>query len=107
MGNLEQFGEIKQKVETKMTPEMEVERLNGDLIQGTQEIFANNHELVKEAMFGMGSRKAKEVLEDLSKCREATKKAVKNFQEVKEKCFPNPAHRFYADSYHEDRQKAV
>ena len=86
MGNLEMpTGEIPQSVESKIP--LEVSEMDKSLISEAKVIFQNNHELVKEAMFGMGSRKAKEVLKNLAECREMTKNAVKNFQAVKEKIY--------------------
>ena len=65
----------------------EVSEMDQELVSEAKVIFQDNHELVKEAMFGMGSRKAKEVLENLAACREQTKKAVMDFRKAKEKTF--------------------
>ena len=86
MGNLEKVGEIQPKFETKTPPE--VLEMDNSLVSEARIIFQNNHELVKEAMFGMGSRKAKEMLQSLSECREQTKNAVHNFRIAKEKIYP-------------------
>ena len=86
MGNLEMpTGEMTQPVEVKMPPE--VLEMDKNLVSGAKVIFENNHELVKEAMFGMGSRKANEVLKNLAECREDVKNIVKNFRAAKEKIY--------------------
>lgn len=88
MGNLEQIpmGEIHHPMETEMPPE--VLEMNKNLVNKAEIIFKNNHELVKEAMFGLGDRKAKEVLKNLAECREQTKEAVRKFRTEKEKMYP-------------------
>lgn len=65
----------------------EVLEMDGDLVGKARVIFQNNHELVKEAMFGMGDRKAKEVLQNLAECREQAKKAVQQFRKKKEEIY--------------------
>lgn len=86
MGNLEM-----PTVETSQPAEAEapseVLEMEKNLISEAKVVFQNNHELVKEAMFGMGSRKAKEMLQNLSECREQTKNAVHNFRISKEKIY--------------------
>lgn len=87
MGSLEQMptGEMLRPVEAGMPPEaMEMDK---NLVSEAKVIFADNHELVKEAMFGMGDRKAKEMLKDIAECRERTKDAVKKFRAAKEKIY--------------------
>ena len=61
--------------------------MDNNLVSGAKVIFENNHELVKEAMFGMGSRKANEVLKNLAESREDVKNIVKNFRAAKEKIY--------------------
>jgi hypothetical protein len=87
MGNLEQFGENQPKKTELMVPS-EVKSMEKNLIGKARVIFQNNHELVKEAMFGMGSRKAKEIMEQLAECREEIKEEVKKFKAEKEKIYP-------------------
>jgi hypothetical protein len=87
MGNLEQMptGEISPPMETKMP--LEVLEMDKNILSDAKLIFMDNHELVKEAMFGMGDRKAKEMLTNLAECRERTKDAVKKFRAAKEKIY--------------------
>ena len=85
MGSLEQVGESRPTMETGIPPE--VREMDNNLIGEAKIIFQNNHELVKEAMFGMGNRKAKEVLENLAECRERVAKEIKNFRKEKEKIY--------------------
>ncbi len=85
MVNLERVGEIRPSGEINTT--VEVLEMDKDLVGEARLIFENNHELVKEAMFGLGSRKAKEVLDNLAKCREQTKEAVRRFRVEKEKIY--------------------
>ena len=86
MGNIEQIGERRPKIETNVPPE--AEEMDKNLVSKAKVIFQDNHELVKEAMFGMGDRKAKEVLRNLAECREQTKDAVRKFREEREKMYP-------------------
>jgi len=88
MGNLEQglTSEILFPPDVKMPPE--VAEMDKNLIREAKIIFENNHQLVKEAMFGMGSRKAKEVMEELAKCRQRTEEIVRKLRENKEKIYP-------------------
>jgi hypothetical protein len=86
MGNLEMpTVEMPQPLEVKMPSE--VLDMDKNLVGEAKVIFQNNHELVKEAMFGLGSRKAKEILTNLAECREQTKGAVKKFRAAKEKIY--------------------
>jgi glutamate synthase domain-containing protein 3 len=87
MGNLElsPTGEMSRPEEGKIPKE--VLEMDKNLIRDAKLIFENNHELVKEAMFGMGSRKAKEVLENLSECRERTKKAIREYKKTKNRFY--------------------
>jgi len=87
MGSLEKMpmGEMQRPMETKIPSE--VLEMDNSLISEAKIIFQNNHELVKEAMFGMGNRKAKEVLQNLAECREQTKDTVHNFRKEKEKIY--------------------
>ena len=86
MGNIEQIGERRPKIETNVPPE--AEEMDKNLVSKAKVIFQDNHELVKEAMFGMGDRKAKEVLRNLAECREQTKDAVRKFRKEREKMYP-------------------
>ena len=78
-------GEMIRPLETRIPPE--AAEMDRNLVSEARVIFENNHELVKEAMFGLGSRKAKEVLDNLAKCQEQTKKAVRRFRAEKEKIY--------------------
>lgn len=82
MGKLELVGESRPTIETNIPPE--VSKMDKDIIGNAKVIFQNNHELVKEAMFGMGSVKTKQVLDDLARCRKVTADEVKKFRAVKE-----------------------
>jgi len=88
MGNLEQgsTSEILFPPDAKIPPE--VAKMDQNLVGEAKIIFENNHQLVKEAMFGMGSRKAKEVMEELAECRQRTKEIVRKFRENKKKIYP-------------------
>lgn len=85
MGKLELVGESRPTIETNIPPE--VEKMDKDIIGNAKVIFQNNHELVKEAMFGMGSVKAKQVLDNLAHCRKDTAEAVKKFRAAKERIY--------------------
>lgn len=92
MGKLEQGPLANENLEPQemyIPPEVvkEVAKMDQDLVSEAKVIFQDNHELVKEAMFGMGSRKAKEVLENLERCREEVKNAVKKFRAEKERIY--------------------
>jgi glutamate synthase domain-containing protein 3 len=88
MGSLEQMptGDVSRSIEAQVS--QEVLEMDKNLVSGAKVIFESNHELVKEAMFGMGSRKAKEVMEQLAGCREETKKIMIRFRKAKAECFP-------------------
>jgi hypothetical protein len=77
--------EMPNPIETQVPPE--VLEMDKNLVGEARVIFKNNHELVKEAMFGMGSRKAKEVLDNLAKCRKDAVEALKIFRAKKERIY--------------------
>jgi hypothetical protein len=83
MGNLERVGESQPKIEAPS----EVLEMESNLISEAKDVFGKNHELVIEAMSGLGSRKANEILEELSKCRVYTKDVIKKFKKEKEKIY--------------------
>jgi len=83
---LEQMGETRPSAEKTKTPP-EVLGMENNLVGQAKDAFGENHNLVVEAMTGMGPRKAKEILEDLSKCRVATKDAIKKFRMEKERIY--------------------
>jgi|GEM_PF-2109873 len=82
---LEQIGESRPKMETKIPSE--VLKMRADLIGDAQAAYKENFELNKEVMSGMGRRKAAEILEDLSRCRLATKSAIRIFDKKKEEIY--------------------
>jgi hypothetical protein len=87
MSNLEAGPTMEHTPSREVAIPPEVQEMEKDLVGDAKVIFENNHELVKEAMFGMGSRKAKEVLENLAECRDRTKNAVRQFRKKKEEIY--------------------
>ncbi|HLM83632.1 MAG TPA: hypothetical protein VK254_00250 [Candidatus Bathyarchaeia archaeon] len=78
-------GEMPRTIETKMPSE--VLEMDSKLIEEARDLYGYNHEQVKRSMDGLGSVKAKKVLEELSICRKHVMEAVKNFRATKEKIY--------------------
>jgi|WetSurMetagenome_2_1015567.scaffolds.fasta_scaffold333217_3 hypothetical protein len=106
MGKLEQFGESRPKIETKIPAE--VLKMNQEIMSDAHEAFLESNRLAIEAMQGMGPRKMKEISDQLTECLEEAKEAVRKFTKVREGCFPQglPSVQF-ADGYNEEYKKAA
>jgi hypothetical protein len=87
MGSLEKLPTRETILPQEIAVPNEVQEMDKSLISEAKVIFQDNHELVKEAMFGMGSRKAKEVMQQLSECRGIIKEVVMKARSEKKKIY--------------------
>jgi hypothetical protein len=106
MGSLEKFGESRPKIEAKIPAE--VLKMNQDIMSDAHKTFLESNRLAIEAMQGIGSRKMKEISDQLTECLEDAKEAVRKFTRAREECFPQglPSVQF-PDGYDEEYKKAA